>query len=137
MAAAGPFGNFMIAVTAFLVIRGGLAFGWFVAPETVSLDSIVEFATHGSSYVTTMLSVLIIQNVFLGTFNLLPLPPLDGSAVLMGLLPEHHAVAVRNVSTSGMMSMVGLLIAWQVFPMATDPLFSLVLRLLYPESSYY
>jgi hypothetical protein len=36
-----------------------------------------------------------------------------------------------------MMSMVGLLIAWQIFPMATDPLFSLVLRLLYPESSYY
>src|SRR4029453_15025457 len=47
MAAAGPFGNFMIAVAAFLVIRSGLAFGWFVAPETVSLDSIVESATHG------------------------------------------------------------------------------------------
>ena len=137
MAAAGPSGNFMIAVAAFLVIRSGLAFGWFIAPETVSLDSIVEFAKHGSSYVTTMLSVLIIQNVFLGTLNLLPLPPLDGSAVLMGLLPEQHSVAVRNFSRSGMMSMVGLLIAWQVFPLATDPLFSLVLRLLYPESSYY
>jgi hypothetical protein len=36
-----------------------------------------------------------------------------------------------------MMSMGGLLIAWQIFPMATNPLFSLVLRLLYPESSYY
>ena len=32
--------------------------------------------------------------------------------------------------------MVGLLIAWLVFPMATDPLFSLVLRLVYPDSSY-
>ena len=88
------------------------------------------------AYVTTMLSVLVVQNVFLGAFNLVPLPPLDGSAVLTGLLPEHHAIAVRNFSTSGMMSMVGLLIAWQIFPMATDPLFSLVLRLLYPDASY-
>src|SRR4030095_7482596 len=115
MAAAGPFGNFMIAVAAFLVIRSGLAFGWFVAPETVSLDSIVEFATHGSSYITTMLSVLIIQNVFLGTLNLLPLPPLDGSAVLTGLLPEHHALAVRNFSTSGMMSVGGAVVAGEIF----------------------
>jgi Zn-dependent protease len=107
------------------------------AMHAVSLDSIVEFATPGNSYITTMLSVLVVQNVFLGAFNLLPLPPLDGSAVLTGLLPETHALAVRRFWTSGMMSMVGLLVAWQIFPMATDPLFSLVLRLLYPESSYY
>src|SRR4029453_10755303 len=130
-------GNFIIAVGAFVLIRAGLAFGWFVAPETASLDSIVELAAQGPSYLTTLLSVFIVQNVFLGTFNLLPLPPLDGSAVLMGLLPERHALAMRNFSTSGMMGMVGLLVAWQIFPMATDPLFSLVLRLLYPASSYY
>jgi Zn-dependent protease len=136
MAAAGPAGNFLIVIAAFLILRVGLWLGWFVAPESVSLDSIVEMA-GGPSYVTTMLSVLLVQNVFLGSFNLLPLPPLDGSAVLGGVLPERHAVAVREFSRSGMMSMVGLLIAWQVFPMATDPLFSLVLRLVYPESSYY
>jgi Zn-dependent protease len=136
MAAAGPFGNFMIAVGAFVLVRAGLELGWFVAPETVSLDSLVE-RTQGPSYITTMLSVLIVQNVFLGTFNLLPLPPLDGSAVLTGLVPERHALALRNLSRNGMMSMMGLVIAWQIFPMATDPLFSLVLRLLYPGSSYY
>jgi Zn-dependent protease len=86
MAAAGPCGNFVIACAAFLILRAGLAFGWFVAPESVSLDSIVELA-KGPSYLTSMLSVLLVQNVFLGTFNLLPLPPLDGSAVLSGLLP--------------------------------------------------
>lgn len=136
MAAAGPAGNFLIVIAAFLILRVGLWLGWFIAPESVSLDSIVEMA-GGPSYVTTMLSVLLVQNVFLGSFNLLPLPPLDGSAVLGGLLPERHAIAVREFSRSGMMSMVGLLIAWQVFPMATDPLFSLVLRFVYPESSYY
>ena len=108
-----------------------------MAPETASLDSVGELAAQGPSYLTTLLSVLVVQNVFLGTFNLLPLPPLDGSAVLTGFLPERHALALRSSSTNGMMSMMGLLVAWQVFPMATDPLFSLVLRLLYPESSYY
>ena len=135
MAAAGPFGNFLIALAAFVILRSGLSLGWFVAPESVSLDSIVELA-RGPSYVTTMISVLLIQNVFLGTFNLLPLPPLDGSAVLSGLLPERHAVAVREFSSNGMMSMMGLLVAWQVFPAVTDPLFSLVLRLVYPDASY-
>lgn len=137
MAAAGPAGNFIIALLAFLILRLGLWLGWFVAPETVSLDSIVELTSYGPSYVTTLLSVLLVQNVFLGSFNLLPLPPLDGSAVLGGVLPERHAVAVRNFSANGTMSMVGLLVAWQVFPMVTDPLFSLVLRLVYPESSYF
>jgi Zn-dependent protease len=136
MAAAGPAGNFLIVIAAFLILRVGLWLGWFVAPESVSLDSIVELA-GGPSYVTTMVSVLLVQNVFLGSFNLLPLPPLDGSAVLGGLLPERRAIAVREFSRGGMMSMVGLLIAWQVFPMATDPLFSLVLRIVYPGSSYY
>jgi Zn-dependent protease len=67
----------------------------------------------------------------------LPLPPLDGSALLSGLLPERHTLALRNFSTNGRMSMIGLLVAWLVCPMATEPPFSLVLRLLYPESSYY
>src|SRR6185437_7231707 len=83
MAAAGPAGNFLIVIAAFLILRVGLWLGWFVAPESVSVDSIVEMA-GGPSYVTTMLSVLLVQNVFLGSFNLLPLPPLDGSAVLGG-----------------------------------------------------
>jgi Zn-dependent protease len=86
MAAAGPCGNFLIAFAAFVILRSGLSLGWFVAPETVSLGSIVELV-KGPSYVTTMISVLLIQNVFLGTFNLLPLPPLDGSAIVERLLP--------------------------------------------------
>ena len=50
--------------------------GPFIAPETVSFDSLVETAA-GPTFVTTTLSVLLILNVFVGMFNLLPLPPLD------------------------------------------------------------
>ncbi len=76
-------------------------------------------------------------NVFLGVFNMLPLPPLDGAAVFGALLPERYAVSVRELGSNGMMSMLGLLVAWQVFPHATDPIFSLLLRLVHPDASYH
>ena len=138
MAAAGPAGNLLIALVAFAALRVGLGAGWFVAPDDVSLHSIAVVASSGMpSFLTTALSVLLVMNVFLCVFNLLPLPPLDGSAVFTLLLPDHEASRVREFQSSGMMSMVGLLIAWQVFPLVTDPLFSVVLRLVYPNESYF
>jgi Zn-dependent protease len=81
MAAAGPLGNLLIALVAFGALRIGLATGWFIAPEHVSFDSLAELAGGaGPSYVTSLLSVFLVMNVFLCAFNLLPLPPLDGSA---------------------------------------------------------
>jgi Zn-dependent protease len=137
MAAAGPLGNLIIAFLAFGVMRAGLAMGWFVAPDHVSFDSIVELAgVAGPSFITTLLSVLLAMNVFLCAFNLLPLPPLDGAAVLNGFLPERHAHRLMELQSNAMMSMVGLVIAWQVFPFFTDPLFSTLLRLVHPFDSY-
>jgi Zn-dependent protease len=137
MAAAGPAGNLLIALLAFGALRIGLAADWFVAPESVSFDSIVELAgAAGPSFVTTLLSVFLVMNVFLCVFNLLPLPPLDGAAVLNGMLPERHAKVLLKLQSNVMMSMVGLIIAWQVFPLLTDPLFSALLRLVHPFDSY-
>ena len=85
---------------------------------------------------TTLLSVFLVMNVFLCVFNLLPLPPLDGAAVLNGLLPERHAIKLMELQSNAMMSMAGLVVAWQVFPLITDPLFSALLRLVHPFDSY-
>jgi Zn-dependent protease len=137
MAAAGPAGNLMIAAAAFAALKIGLAAGWFIAPSHVNFDSVVEIENAaGPMFITSFLSVLLVMNVFLCAFNLLPLPPLDGSAVLNALLPERHADQLRELQSNAMMSMVGLLIAWKVFPLFTDPLFSMVLRLLHPLESY-
>ena len=136
MAAAGPAGNLLIAFAAFAIIRAGLSFGWFIAPEHVTFDSIVEIADGGSTFITTLLSVFLVMNVFLCIFNLLPRPPLDGSAVLNGVLPERHAAQLREFQSNAMMSMVGLVIAWQVFPLVTHPIFSLLLRIVHPSDSY-
>jgi Zn-dependent protease len=128
MAAAGPAGNFLIAATAFLIIRTGLAAGMFVAPDHVNFSSLLEM-TGGATFVTSLLSVLLVQNVFLGIFNLLPLPPLDGAAVFGIFLPERAATVVKEAGSNPMMSMIGLVVAWQIFPVFTSPLFGLLLRL--------
>jgi Zn-dependent protease len=80
--------------------------------------------------------VFLVMNVFLFAFNLLPLPPLDGSAILQGILPERHAVRLQEFQSNAMMSMAGLVVAWKVFPFITDPLFTLLLRLVHPFDSY-
>jgi Zn-dependent protease len=134
MAAAGPAGNLLIALTAFAVMRIGLAIGWFGAPASANFETIVAWANGAPSFATTLLSVLLVQNTFLCLFNLLPLPPLDGGAVAGAFLPERHAVTLRQATP--MMSMIGLVVAWQVFPLMTNPLFGFLLRIVHPGESY-
>jgi Zn-dependent protease len=136
MAAAGPAGNFLIAIAAFALIKIGLLAGWFSAPESANFSRIVAMASGESAFLTTALSVLLMFNVIAGTFNLLPLPPLDGSAVIAIFLPERLAEGLRSLERNGAFSLIGLLIAWRVFPMLIGPLFSTVLQIVHPDASY-
>lgn len=136
MAAAGPLGNFLIAAAAFALMRMGLGMGAFVAPDRANFETIVAAATGDGTFVTMLLSVLLVQNVLLGVFNLLPLPPLDGAAVAGAILPEPLSSALRQFGSNPMASTMGLLVAWQVFPGLTGPLFSWILRLVHPGAGY-
>ena len=49
-------------------------------------------------------------NVVLAVFNMLPLPPLDGSRVVLGLLPRSLAVPYAKLERYGMAIIIGLLI---------------------------
>jgi len=140
MAAAGPAANYCLAILAWLLLRAGLAMGYFLAPQSVSIDHLVAPAAGGTgslaAFLAQGLSVLLMENVILGTFNLVPLPPLDGSAAIGLLLPEKAAAALRRVSRSPQFSLVGLFLAWKVFPLVTSPLFGWVIKLLHPGLSY-
>jgi Zn-dependent protease len=135
MAAAGPAGNLLIAIAAFAAIKVGLSMGTFVAPASANFSSVVEMES-GRMAVTTLLSIFLMLNVLLGTFNLLPLPPLDGAAVASIFVPQAYRSQVRDLLGGGAASLLGLVVAWQVFPYLARPLFSLVLMLLYPDRVY-
>ncbi|MBI4098651.1 MAG: site-2 protease family protein [Candidatus Magasanikbacteria bacterium] len=64
--AAGPLSNLALAFAFALVIRA--------LPVT---------------QLTTLLSMIVYANILLAVFNLVPIPPLDGSKVLFAILPEH------------------------------------------------
>ena len=137
MAAAGPAGNYMIAIAAFVLIKVGLVAGFFAAPDSANFSRVIVSAAGGDAgFLHTFMSVMLMLNVLLGTFNLLPLPPLDGGSVFSIFLPEHLGRRLRELQQNGALSMVGLLVAWRLFPMLTGPLFSVVLKLVHPSASY-
>ena len=135
MSAAGPGGNLLIALLALGLLKVGLGAGLFIAPEYVSFSSLVEMAS-GPNFLTATLSVLLMLNVLLGVFNLLPLPPLDGASVITVFLPDPLADRMRELARNPMFSMFGLVVAWQVFPAIARPLFSFVLTIVHPSVGY-
>ena len=46
------------------------------------------YPLSGSLYVYEFLFILVISNISLGVFNLIPIPPLDGSKIFLSLLPK-------------------------------------------------
>ncbi len=85
VAAAGPAANFFLAWLAAL-----LAHGIALLPEVAG------------DVADTVLQTFILANLVLGLFNLLPIPPLDGGRIMVGLLPERLAYAWARLERAGL-----------------------------------
>lgn len=69
VAAAGPGSNLLIALVFAVIFRLGTAGVWF------------------NSGAAELISVIVLLNIMLAIFNLIPVPPLDGSKILFAVLP--------------------------------------------------
>jgi Zn-dependent protease len=78
------------------------------------------------------LLILFYLNLLLFVFNLLPVPPLDGSAILPMFMSDDLARRYRDFLHQPMFSLLGLLLAWKVFPYLFSPIQDLAFRLLTP-----
>ncbi len=138
MAAAGPAANLLLVILSGLLIRIGIWRGAFYAPDTADFNTVT--AAVGGTWATgavAPLSILFSLNLLLFAFNLLPLPPLDGSAILPALMGDETARRYQQLLHQPMFSLLGLLAAWRVFPYISDPLQTLALNLLYPGAGYH
>ena len=92
-AAAGPLTNMGIAVISLLLFKYFLPLAYTGDPE---------IATRVLEPIREMLLFSITINVILASFNLIPVPPLDGGRVLMGLLSHKHSDALGRIEPYGM-----------------------------------
>ena len=138
MSLAGPGANFTLVVLAAILIHIGIWTGFFRSPESGGFMHVVEPAAAGvASGAATFVSLLFSLNLLLGTFNLIPVPPLDGFGVLGLLVSEDLARRIQHLGRAlGSFSIIGLLLVWQVFGGIFQPVFSFALRALYPSQGY-
>jgi Zn-dependent protease len=148
MALAGPAANLALVLLAGLAVRAGMLAGLFAAPAAVTLTRVTEASVSAGAWgdagaggaiegAVTVLSILFTLNLILFAFNLLPLPPLDGSAVIpLAMGPAAAQRYKELLAAQPALSLLGLLIAWKLFPPVFDRLHVLALNLLYPGMGY-
>lgn len=108
---AGPATNFLIAIIGALLIK---LLGF------LSLDSAILI------FMSWFLLTVVKLNLLLGIFNLIPIPPLDGSKVLALILPEKEAAVYLSVGSVGIFILFFLL----MFPIGGFSLGSFIGNLL-------
>ena len=138
MSLAGPAGNLTLVLAATLVIRVGSAAGVFSAPASIRFDHIVMSQAGGVwPAAAFLLSVLFSLNLLLAVFNLIPVPPLDGSGAVPLLLDDRMTARYQQfVFGQPAFAWIGILLAWQVFPTVFDPLWLFAVNLVHSGAHY-
>lgn len=112
VSAAGPVSNLLTAAVTILVFLALKGTGLLASPP-----------------VFTILLFLIIINIYLAVFNLIPIPPLDGSGVLEGMLRGSALRAYEQIRPYGFFILI-LIIYTHLLDFIADPIFRLVMKIL-------
>ncbi|MEE8517638.1 MAG: site-2 protease family protein [Dehalococcoidia bacterium] len=99
---AGPFSNMVVALALTVLFQTGLlTAGDFTRESLSSVDAL--------AWVTLIASFSVLLNLILATFNLLPIPPLDGGGILAGIVPESMLPAVAKLQRIGPVILIAVI----------------------------
>src|SRR6266568_4208429 len=122
VAAAGPVTNFVLASLSALLLRG-------IVTVTTSLPNSSPLQIFIDPIVL-MLAFSVYINLLLAIFNLIPVPPLDGGRVAVGLLPYRQAVAYSRIEPFGMVIIILLVFFTNIFSYVISPFLNMAIQLL-------
>ncbi len=123
VAIAGPLSNFVMALLAILPMRlGWVSIGGFLGATGEGLLPSLPF----------LLAQFVIINFVLMFFNLIPIPPLDGHKVLMGILPPEISYRLEPLEQYGFLILLAVvfLLPQVLRVLVMEPTWSLILFLL-------
>lgn len=133
MAMAGPAANLILLIVVMVLMKVGLAYGVLTIPSGFSMTNIVVGAgnSHLWNSCGTFLSIAFVIQIIVFSFNLLPLPPLDGSAIPLFFLSERQCEKYQEFIWNPNMRIFGMLVAWQVYANVFPYVFRPALRFIY------
>ncbi len=137
MSLAGPAANLALILISATLIHIGITLNLFNPPDAITFSHVVEATRPGlASSIAKLISIMFSLNLILFLFNLLPVPPLDGSGVIPLFLDSDRAVDYLDFIENPAFTFIGILIAWELFDLVFDPVHLLCINLLYPGVTY-
>ena len=127
----GPAANLALAVLAGLLIRAGTAAGVFVRPGVIEFARVVSGEGWFWSGLAAGISILFTLNLLLFVFNLIPVPPLDGSSWAELVLSGRLLSAYRAIMAQPGVQAIGIVVAWMALRFIYGPVLVTALRILY------
>lgn len=138
MALAGPASNLVLVILSIMIIRLGVATDLFYPPNSLSFSHVTSASSTGIlTGVASFISIFFSLNLILFTFNLIPLPPLDGSGAIPLLLSKENGLRYIDFIQNSPFVILGLFIAWQAFGSIFEPVHNIFINLIYPNVSYH
>ena len=138
VAISGPLANLVLVVISGLIVHVGYRTNIFYAPNTIDYSWITGLTQNGDSNpIITILSIIFSLNLILFVLNLLPVPPFDGSKIILFFLDQQHVAKAMDILSNPMLSLVGVIIMFSVFGFIFHPIWLESVSLLYPGIRYY
>jgi Zn-dependent protease len=126
VAAAGPLSNLLLIAAVLILFKTLTLFGFIDKYEFIR-----RFNCDEMTFIDSFFIYAVLINTVLMVFNLIPIPPLDGSKVIMGFLSNRQADKYESFSRYGIYVLIGILLLGSIMK------FSIIGAVVYPFINFF